>query len=180
MQLIFQASIDWNHVYCTAEIMPVYQLLIMITNDNSIWENMNNRLCIYVGPTLRTHSTGSTLFKSANTDLIKNHLSSKNLETSFNTCPSLQQHSMSTCSIIIIYEVIRESPPLSLTMSGFKLLCVIGPDRDPVDRALILKSTDTHLLSCDYRTSPLIKTNANSIYGTLLIIEPLTVYMSCI
>lgn len=52
---------------------------------------------------------------------------------------------MNTHSIIIIYEVMRESPPLSLTMSGFKLLCVIGPDRDPADRALILKSTNTRL-----------------------------------
>lgn len=99
----------------------------------------------------------STLFISANKNLIKNHLSSKNSkqnslewETSFHRCPSLQQqqqqqHSMNTCSIIIIYEVIREPPTLSLTMSGSKLLCVIGPDRDPVNRALILKSTDTHL-----------------------------------
>lgn len=30
-------------------------------------------------------------------------------------------------------------------MSDFKLLCVTGRDRDPVDQALILKSTDTHL-----------------------------------
>lgn len=44
---------------------------------------------------------------------------------------------MNTRSVIIIYEVIRESPTLSPTMSAFKRLCVIGPDRDPVDRVLV-------------------------------------------
>lgn len=111
--------------------------------------NVNNWVCRnpFKNP---FHWFHSVPLKSANTDLLQNPVSSKNssslqLEPSFNTRPPLQQHSMNTRSTIIIYQVIRESPRPSLTMSGFKLLCVIGPDRDAVDQALILKSTDTHL-----------------------------------